>query len=54
MLGTNKTLMRCLSSILAISERFSFSRNEATSTGTWHNTDAVLSLRDSSWMMRRI
>ena len=46
--------MRCLSSILAISVRFSFSRNEATSTGTWHSTEAVLSLSDSSWMMRRI
>ena len=46
--------MRCFISILLISERFSLSRNEATSTGTWHNTDAVLSLRDSSWMMRKI
>ena len=40
--------MRCFISILLISERFSFNKNDATSTGTWHNTDAVLSLRDSS------
>ena len=46
--------MRCLSSILAISVRFSFSKNEATSTGTWHSTAALLSFCDSSWMMRKI
>ena len=46
--------MRCFSSILATSERFSFSKKDATSTGTWHNTEAVLSLSDSSWMIRRI
>ncbi len=39
---------RCLSSILAISVRFSLSRNEATSTGTWQCTAAVLSFMDSS------
>ncbi len=46
--------MRCCSSILAISERFSFSRKDATSTGTWACTAALLSFMDSSWMMRRI
>ena len=46
--------MRCFISIFAISERFSFSKNEATSTGTWHSTEAVLSFKDSSWMIRRI
>jgi hypothetical protein len=40
--------MRCFISILLISERFSFSKKAATSTGTWHSTDAVLSLSDSS------
>ncbi|MBV5297795.1 MAG: hypothetical protein JZU64_06540, partial [Rhodoferax sp.] len=43
-----------MSSILAISVRFSLSKNDATSTGTWHSTEAVLSLSDSSWMMRKI
>ncbi|MNY74185.1 hypothetical protein D3C86_2131500 [compost metagenome] len=54
LLGTSSTLMRCLSSILVISVRFSFSRKLATSTGTCTSTAAVLSLSDSSWMMRRI
>jgi hypothetical protein len=48
------TFRRCLSSILAISVRFSFNRNEATSTGTCTCTAAVPSFIDSSWMIRRI
>jgi hypothetical protein len=52
--GTSSTVVRCLSSILVISVRFSFSRKEVTSTGTCTCTAAVFSFIDSSWMMRRI